>query len=334
MTGKTSNPTVSIITPSFNQADYLEDTIRSVLSQDYLEVEYMVIDGGSQDGSQEIIQKYAPALAWWVSEMDEGQAEAINKGLRRSKGEIVAWLNSDDLYLPGAISSAVKALRQTPEAGMVYGDAITIDGQGRPLKFLRFPKWGLQELMGFRIICQPAVFMRRSVLERVGFLDPTYDYMLDHHLWLRIALKAPVQHVPGVWAAARHHSGAKNVSHAVKFAEETQRLLEWMNINPEYSGLIEDQRYITGGAYRLRARYLLDGGLPADSLRAYFQAFLLQPGYTLKHWHRVTYALFSLVGGDSLARLYHRLRGARRPKLDFDPGVNEWPGLQPKQQRG
>lgn len=334
MTGENTIPTVSVITPSFNQADYLEDTIRSVLSQDYPEVEYMVIDGGSRDGSQEIIQKYAPALTWWISEADEGQADAINKGLGRARGEIVAWLNSDDLYLPGAISSAVKALRQNPKAGMVYGDAITIDGQGRPLKFLRFPDWGLQELMGFRIICQPSVFMRRSVLEQVGFLDPSYDFMLDHHLWLRIGLTAPIQHIPEVLAAARHHPAAKNVSHAVKFAQETQRLLEWMNINPEYSGLIEDQRFITGGAYRLRARYLLDGGLPADSLRAYSQAFLLQPGYTTKHWHRVLFALFSLVGGSGLANWYDRLRSARRSNLDFDPGVTEWPGLQLKHQRG
>src|SRR5512137_2022999 len=111
---------VSIITPSFNQAPFLEATIRSVLEQDYPDVEYLIVDGGSTDGSVEIIQRYADRLDWWVSEPDSGQAEAINKGLRRAKGEIVAWLNSDDIYLPGAILQAVRAFQTEPAMGMIF----------------------------------------------------------------------------------------------------------------------------------------------------------------------------------------------------------------------
>jgi glycosyltransferase involved in cell wall biosynthesis len=152
---------VSIVTPSFNQADYLEQTIQSVLAQDYPWIEYIIIDGASTDGSVEIIERYAGRLAWWVSEPDRGQAEAINKGLQRANGEIVAWLNSDDLYLPGAVSRAVAALQANHALGLVYGDALTIDAQGRPIHSLVFGEWGLEELIRFRIICQPAVFMRR-----------------------------------------------------------------------------------------------------------------------------------------------------------------------------
>src|SRR5512143_702654 len=123
-------PLVSIVTPSYNQARFLEATLRSVLEQDYPNIEYLVVDGASTDGSVEIIRRYANRLTWWVSEKDSGQSEAINKGLQRAKGHFVGWLNSDDIYLPGTISAAATAFRKHPEAGLVYGDALAIDAGG------------------------------------------------------------------------------------------------------------------------------------------------------------------------------------------------------------
>jgi len=302
-------PLVSIVTPSYNQAVYLESTIRSVLDQDYTPLEYLIVDGGSTDGSLEIIQKYASRLAWWVSEKDSGQAEAINKGLQRASGEIVAWLNSDDLYLPGAIQGAVQAFQGDPYLGMVYGDAITMDQEGQQLNRLIFKDWGLKDLIGFRIICQPAVFMRKSVLEKAGYLDPSYHFMLDHLLWIKIARLAPIQHAPISWAAARHHPEAKNVAQAPGFGEETFRILEWMETQPDLAKLIsEDRKRVEAGAYRLKARYLLDGGQPGPALKAYWQATLASPGFALKHWHRMVYAGLSLVGGQGLAGWYYRLK--------------------------
>lgn len=322
------SPLVSIITPSYNQAAYIEYTIRSVLSQDYPEIEYILVDGGSTDGSLEIVGRYASRLAWWVSEPDCGQADAINKGLEHSSGDVIAWLNSDDLYLPGAVSGAVEALQRNHEAGMVYGDAVTIDAGGCPIKALRFPDWGLEELMSFRIICQPAVFMRRSALEQTGFLDTSYHYMLDHHLWMRIAAISSIAHIPQMWAAARHHPAAKNVAQPSEFARDTLRLLEWMRSKPSISQLVErNRRQVQAGAYRLNARYLLDGGMPAEALRAYGQALLEQPGFALKHWHRMLFAIFSLIGGEGMAKWYYRFRKARRPVFDFEPAIIEWPGL-------
>lgn len=301
-------PLVSIVTPSFNQVDFLEQTIRSVLEQAYEPIEYLIVDGGSSDGSIEIIERFTDHLAWWISEPDAGQAAAINKGLRRAQGEIVAWLNSDDLYLPGATAQAVAAFRKNPALGMVYGDAITIDAQGKPIGKLTFGDWSLAELMRFRIICQPAVFMRRAVLEEAGFLDPSYHYMLDHHLWIRIAQLAPVQHISAFWAAARHHPTAKNVAQAESFAQETGELLSWMQNQPELAPLIaREHNKVLGGAYRLSARYLLDGGLPKAALRSYWQAFMAWPGFALKHWHRMTYAVLCVFG---IQDLTNRLRAS------------------------
>ena len=307
------NPLVSIITPSYNQAAFLEQTLRSILAQDYAPIEILVADGASTDGSVEIIeriaQRYAhryagraaplstPQLAWWVSEPDSGQAEAINKGFSRARGEIIAWLNSDDIYLPGAVSAAVAALQANPQAGLVYGEAITIDPQGRPLNRLAFDDWGLLELMSFRIICQPAVFMRRSILEQAGYLDPTYHFLLDHHLWVRMARLAPLHYARGcLWAAARHHPAAKNVAQAAGFGKEIYRLLDWMQTQPDLARLYEqNRRQVQGGAARLNARYLLDGSQPGPALRAYARALVLRPRFALQHAHRMLYALLAIL---------------------------------------
>jgi glycosyltransferase involved in cell wall biosynthesis len=120
-------PLVSIITPSYQQAAFLEQTMKSVLEQDYPNIEYLVADGGSVDGSVEIIQRYADRLAWWVSEKDHGQGEAINKGFTRAKGKYIAWVNSDDFYMPGAIRSAVAELEAHPDVGMVFGDVKVVE---------------------------------------------------------------------------------------------------------------------------------------------------------------------------------------------------------------
>jgi Glycosyl transferase family 2 len=328
---------ISIITPSYQQAAYLEYTLQSVLAQGIGPIEYLVVDGGSRDGSRDILQRYSDQLAWWVSEPDSGQAEAINKGLQRAQGEIVAWLNSDDLYLPGALAEAVAVLQAEPEVGMVFGDAITIDGGGHYLNTLAFGDWGLAELMSFRIICQPAVFMRRSVLEKVGPLDSSYHYMLDHQLWIRMASQAPIRHADSIWAAARHHPDAKNVAQSAGFGAETQRLLAWMQTAPGLAPLVEqNRRRVEGGAYRLTARYLLDGGQPRQALKAYGRSLRANPAFAMKHWHRMLYAALSLVGLQKLSSWYFRLASSRQapePRLLNKPGLNNWPGLVLEQPR-
>lgn len=205
-------PLVSIISPSYNQGRFLEQAIQSVLEQDYPNLEYIIIDGGSDDGSLDIIQRYAPRLASWVSEPDQGQTDAINKGFARAKGDILAWLNSDDAYLPGAVSQAVAYLQAHPEVGMVYGDANLIDAAGNVIG--RFParQTDYRRLRrGYVHIPQQAAFFRADLWRQVGPLDPSYYFAMDYDLWVRLAKLAPLHYQPQLWANFRLHSRGKSV---------------------------------------------------------------------------------------------------------------------------
>jgi len=208
-------PTVTIVTPSYNQAPYLEATIRSVLDQDYPRIEYIVMDGGSTDGSVEIIKKYADRLAFWTSEPDEGQTDAINKGFARAKGEIIAWLNSDDVYRPGAIAEAVAFMQTHPDVGMVYGNADYIDGEGNIIGWFPAAETDYKRLRrGYVHIPQQAAFFRASVWRMVGPLDPSFYFAMDYDLWVRIASVSAIRYQPRTWAAFRLHGDAKSLASA------------------------------------------------------------------------------------------------------------------------
>lgn len=324
-----TEPLVSIITPSFNQAAYLEFTLQSVLRQDYPHLEYLVVDGGSTDGSREIIQKYADRLAWWVSEPDRGQADAINKGLQRARGEVVAWLNSDDLYLPGAVRAAVTALQADPGAALAHANAFSIDAAGKIFNLQTFRQYTLVDLAAFNIICQPAVFMRRAALENAGYLDLSYHFLLDHQLWLRVGQQGGLRHVDQFWAAARYHAGAKNVAQAGRFGQEALRILDWLAAQPDIAAAAAPRwDEVQAGAQRLNARYLLDGGLPRPALQAYWAALRLSPKALRPEAHRMLFAALSLVGLGGLGALYYRWRDRRRLRLPDDPRLAGWSGLQ------
>jgi glycosyltransferase involved in cell wall biosynthesis len=206
--------TVSIITPSFNQARYLEATLRSVLEQDYPAIEYILVDGGSLDGSVDLIKKYSDRLAWWVSEKDKGQTDALNKGFERATGDIFAWINSDDTYEPGAISAAVKYLDEHPEVGLVYADTNFIDEQGRVIG--RFPAAQTDYARlrrGYVHIPQQAAFFRASLWKQVCPLDPDFYFAMDYDLWVRLARLAALAYLPGqTWANFRLHSSGKTIA--------------------------------------------------------------------------------------------------------------------------
>jgi glycosyltransferase involved in cell wall biosynthesis len=218
-------PLVSIITPSYNQAQFLEATIRSVLEQDYPNVEYIIIDGGSTDGSIEIIKRYADRLTKWVSEPDTGQTDAINKGFGMATGEIMAWLNSDDTYRLGAIAEAVKFLLDNPEVGMVYGDAYYIDEADRILA--HYPS-GTTDHKGLRrgvnTIPQQTMFFRSRLWKMVGPLDPSFYYAMDYDLWVRISAVSPIAYHPRLWANFRLQGDSKSLTEAHRCWPEMMRV--------------------------------------------------------------------------------------------------------------
>jgi glycosyltransferase involved in cell wall biosynthesis len=218
-------PLVSIVTPSFNHARFIEATMQSVLTQDYPRIEYLVVDGGSNDGTVDVIKKYAlesdglPSenqkhkIAWWVSEKDNGQTDAINKGFAYAKGDILAWLNSDDTYEPGAVSAAVQYLQEHPEVGMVYGDCNFINEQGNVIGKFNSAQTDYRLLrQGYVHIPQQTMFFRRELWEQVGPLDPSFYFAMDYDLWTRIAARSEIKYVPQTWANFRLHTSGKTIA--------------------------------------------------------------------------------------------------------------------------
>lgn len=200
-------PLVSVVIPSLNRSEFLVPTVESVLQQDYPCIECIVVDGGSIDGTLDVLHSYDGRIKW-VSEPDQGPPDAINKGWRLGRGEILAWLNADDLWAPGAVRKVVSYLQEHPEADVVYGDCGIIDQDGKRIKTVRVREWDLKYAVEKcdHIIYQAGCFMRRSVLERVGWLYPKLCH--DHELWLRISLAGGrFKRLPVLLAYARDHAG-------------------------------------------------------------------------------------------------------------------------------
>ena len=300
---------LSIVTPSFNQGQYLGQTIASVLASTRLPDEYFVIDGGSGDNSVEVIRAYEGKLTSWRSEKDRGQADAINKGLKMASGDILGWLNSDDIILPGAYEAVIAAFEQYPAAAMVYGNAYSIDENGQTINLQKFAPYTLTDMMAFKIICQPAVFFRRSALQKAGLLDESYHYLLDHHLWLRLAQHGEMIYLPQTLAAARYHPAAKNVAHTNRFGEEAFRIIDWMQGDPNLASLYSQyEKQVKSGAYRLDGYYLMEGRDHWGGLRAYAKAIMEQPSVVSKELPHILYGLLGLLHLGGIKTLYKRLR--------------------------
>jgi glycosyltransferase involved in cell wall biosynthesis len=231
-----SEPLISIVTPSFNQGRFLDDTLRSVASQDYPRKEHLVVDGGSTDDSVAIIRKHEGALAYWVSEPDRGQSHAINKGFARATGEVLTYLNSDDTYLPGALTTVGECFASRPDVDLVFGDYVYTDVEGRPLRRRHVsPRLSYESLLYHDYLGQPAVFFRRSLLDAVGPLDESLHYCMDWDLFLRMWRVARRAHVPKVLATYRLDQSAKSNAEDSAAAVAAARLVQQRHINQRFT---------------------------------------------------------------------------------------------------
>jgi len=240
---------VSVVTPSYNQGHFLERTIQSVLSQAGCgPVESLVMDGGSSDESVAILKRYGNAIQW-VSEKDRGQAEAVNKALARATGDIIGWLNSDDIYYPGAIHAARNYFAAHPEADLVYGEANHIDEHDGIIEPYPVEDWDFERLKNRCFLCQPAVFFRRRVVERYGPLDANRQFSLDYEYWLRLGMAgARFERVDALLAGSRLYADTKTLGSRVKVHSEINDMLR------DLFGRVPDRWLFNYGHYVAESR--------------------------------------------------------------------------------
>ncbi len=255
-----SLPLVSLVTPSFNQGQYIEATINSVLSQHYESLEYIIIDGGSTDSSVDVIKKHAEKLAFWCSEKDTGQSNAINKGFRRSTGKYVGWLNSDDVLLPGSLRKMVGYLESDSAYDVVYGNTTFIGRSGSTFgKRLEIPFDRAIMIYGYNYIPQPSTLFRRSLLDELGFLDESLHYTMDHEFWLRVYdAGRKFCYANDFFSGYRFHLQSKGLGPAGSIERERDLLKK------RFGGLsIKDRRlqkllfFLIGAYQRIRKKWLV-----------------------------------------------------------------------------
>jgi len=213
---------VTIVTPSFNQVDYLEETIRSVLLQGYQDLDYIVVDGGSTDGSVDLIRRYEPWITWWVSEPDGGQADAINKGFSEATGSILGWLNSDDIFYPDFIARRVAEFVAAPEVDLFYGDVEVGSSSGGPEVIIRGSATDFETMVRTLDvpIPQQSTLWRAEVLEKVGDLDARWQVVLDREFFTRVARHCRLEYRPWVTGLFRTQPDSKSVVQQLKWVEE------------------------------------------------------------------------------------------------------------------
>ncbi len=310
-------PRVSLVTPSYNQGEYLEDAILSVLHQGYPDLEYFIMDGASTDGTGEILEAYASRLTYWESAPDRGQAHAINKGWQRATGKYLWWLNADDMLMPGALFAAAAYLEAHPEVDMVFGDHVRITGDGRPTEVYSYPAFDLTTFELSRPdVSQPGALMRATVLERVGYLDETLHYLMDLDYWRRMALAGcHLMHLDVPLALFRIYDDSKTLAGSSRAAEERAILNEHLFADPRLPEAIRRNRArVTSLMHVYRARALLLCGEYRAALgeairsgRVWAWQFLRWP-----LWHQAGLAFLGLVlgrrGWRSLRAVVRRMR--------------------------
>jgi len=273
-------PLVSIVTPSLNQVRYLEEAICSVLEQDYPNIEHIVIDGGSMDGTLEVLKNYGDKIRW-LSEPDNGQTEALNKGFRLAKGQILGWLNADDLYKPHTVKVAVEFLQAHPDVAMVHGAGLYIDQAGNVIMRRESGDFGLEKLICVNTIMSISAFFRRRVLDQVGYLDETLCYVMDWEYWIRVAMAGlKIRYIPGpILALSREHNDCKTMQSKERFWQQRFQVFETIFSSPDTPDEIKRlEKRAYSGVYASSAHFYLRYGQLGKAVSALWKAVRMWPG--------------------------------------------------------
>jgi glycosyltransferase involved in cell wall biosynthesis len=253
-------PRFAIVTPSFNTAQYIGDAVRSVLDQRYPNVDYLVMDGGSSDGTVEILRSFGDPVRW-VSQKDEGQADAIRRGFERTEGEILTWLNSDDYFCPGAFEAVAEYFTRHPEVDVVYGDANYVDQRGELIsRCVHVEPFNRKRLFRYSdFIVQPAAFFRRRAYEAVGGVDPKFHWALDYDLWLKMAGRFKFAYLPKVLASYRWLGNNKSAVGGAQRLDEIASMFRGMGMSPPaYIQLERVNQHVQDGWAGIRRGRVLD----------------------------------------------------------------------------
>jgi len=273
------HPKISIITPSFNQSQFLEETILSVVNQAYPNLEYIIMDGGSTDGSVEIIKKYAHRLTYWESEPDHGQSHAINKGFKRATGELAAWLNSDDLLTPGALQEAAEIYNEDPSLGFIHGISELIDENGNSQNKHFGSEFDLIEnlITSQNTVAQQSTFINRQCLESIGFLDESLHMSMDWDLWLRLGARYSSRFVPKVWSKTRHWPMTKTKTQLLSSGDEHIRIAKKLIEDKELKLSKEIERKALAAGYGRKAFLEFQEGHRNTFKACLFRSLLYSP---------------------------------------------------------
>ena len=323
-------PLVSIVTPSYNQGEFIRETIESVLNQDYPNIEYLVMDGGSTDNTIEILESYGDRIQW-VSEKDAGQADAVNKGVRRAKGQIIGWLNSDDTYLEGAVSKMVAYFKEHPGTDMVYGEGYYTDKHGDVTERYLTEKFDYYRLAEMCIICQPTAFFTKEIIEKAGMLDVEHQLSMDYELWMRIAKEGKIAYIPEYIATSRMYEENKTLSRRKEVYEETCKAVKKHYGYVPISWIDGYADYIAEGSRGWKFHW--------NDIRLFVRFNFTNPGYC---WNGLKSMLRSRCGG--ILRLHFVSQFTERypdkwvskeyiQKVNFDDkkntiiisGIHNWP---------
>lgn len=308
-------PLVSVVTPSYQQGAFIAATVASVLGQNYPNLEYWVVDGGSDDTTLAVLARCGgdPRLRV-ISARDRGQSDAINKGWARCHGQILAWLNSDDTYLPGAISGQVAALLAAPGAGAVYGDARYIAADGRPLRRLSSGPFSPAAVLSLRIPVQPTVFLRREVVARVGPLDLTRRYSMDTDYWARTITIAPWVQSPALIATYRLHDASKTVAEFRGFYADWLAITRAYYQRPDLRPAERAERpRVLADLYATMANLEARAGRLADALR--YSAYALNLAGPRPRMLKLPLALLDRLAPLGLAPLATEIWGRMRRRI-------------------